>query len=132
MPITHKALLFSLLALASCTTTPTASGLYLQVRHPLNGVPVLQITLPTEEGCGFLLRSMLKNEKTKDAGSLSRCVDSSISQELPTKAILFDKTYRYSLYVETVAPTVCEQMVRDILKGSPPDSVAVNVPCSLK
>ena len=123
-------LIFGLTSLISCATPPASSGRYFQFKHPVSGLTVMQYTLPTAEGCGVMLSSI--SASNKDFASFARCTDSSASQEMRSRATLYDKTFRYSFDLETITLSVCEQAVKDFLKSASPDSVSINAPCSVK
>ena len=118
--------------LAGCASIPMTSGRYLQVRHAVSDSVVLQLVLPTKEGCATALRSMaFANEQTRQAQPYTSCREPSASGEMRAIATLRDKTGNYIFEVETIVLSICQAYVSEALKISK-DAIDVVSDCKTK
>jgi len=108
-----------MMMMGSCSAF--ADGRFLQVRHPMRGDVVVQFSFPNAEGCASLLHRMsLRAEATaKQTTSVSSCRSESASRDMRARATLRDtKTGNYLFDVETSVPSICKDLVNDVVRDS--------------
>jgi hypothetical protein len=99
----------------------------------MNGVVSAQFTLPTADGCAFILRAWIKSdEAAKELHRFWACTESTASQALPFRATLRNKAAGFLYDLETASLTECTEGLNGMLKGSNRENVEVVASCKSK
>jgi hypothetical protein len=108
------------------------NGRYLQAKHPVSGVPALQIALPNQEGCASMLAVMRQQDPNNYLISLWSCSANSASASLPTRATVRNKTYAFLLDVEAISMQECKESVDGMMNSKGKDNLEVVSACATK
>lgn len=108
------------LGLAGCATQgafgpPTR---HLQIKDPISGKPVTEVSMASAEGCRLAQVEVVKKQQLRRAEDVVQCSATSIASELPYRATLRVATTDTLMDWHFVTMTFCEQSLKS------PDAMA--------
>lgn len=98
---------------------PLPAGRYMQVRHPVYGTVLIQLSFPDGEGCASVTSSLMAADaKSGPARAATTCHVDSASAQLRAAATLRDRTALSVYPLEATTTALCQAFAADMVASS--------------
>lgn len=110
-------------------SAPSATGRYLQMKHPASDSVIIQMTVPNPDTCALMLKAVPPNDVLL---RLMSCRSDSAAAMLPMRATLRNIPYNFLVDVDAVSPEECRATVDAMMKSDGAPNLQVVAPCVRK